>query len=183
MFKVYPFSKAKTTLWLGGKTTELYIYPENADYSNRDFGFRISTASIETATSTFTKLSGYNRILAVLEGELEISHEHQFAIKLKPFQSHSFSGDWNTTSKGLARDFNIIFDQSLSINLEVVTINAKTKLSKKTDFLFLFALNNKTKINAQLLGEYDLVEIESEEITLEPGSTFFKISGNSNIII
>lgn len=175
MVKIYSFSKAKSNLWSGGKTTELYIYPENAIYSNHDFKFRISTATIETETSTFTKLSGYNRILSVLEGELEISHEDHSSIKLKAFQLYSFSGDWNTISKGLARDFNVIFDQSLSINLEMVILDNETKISKDADFLFLFVLNDNTRINTQLLGKYDLVQIGKEEITLDAGSTFFKI--------
>lgn len=175
MFNIFPFSKAKSNLWSGGKTTELYIFPENTNYPNHDFKFRISTATIETKTSTFSKLSGYNRILSVLEGELEISHEQHPSKKLSDLELYSFTGEWNTTSKGLARDFNIIFDQSFSVNLQMIGSDTETEISKTKDFLFLFVLNDKTRINSQLMGKYDLIEIGEEKIILDAGSTCFRI--------
>ena len=40
--------------WSGGKTYEYYIFPETADYQNKDFLFRISSATIESKPSNFT---------------------------------------------------------------------------------------------------------------------------------
>ena len=37
--------------WAGGATTQLYIYPEHADYSRRDFIFRLSSATVECERS------------------------------------------------------------------------------------------------------------------------------------
>jgi len=63
-----PAHEQNTTLWSGGTTTQLCIYPYAATYTGRDFIFRISTATIESEESVFTKLPGYTRILMLLEG-------------------------------------------------------------------------------------------------------------------
>ena len=54
--------------WAGGATTQLYIYPEHADYSRRDFIFRLSSATVECERSEFTSLPEVDRILMVLRG-------------------------------------------------------------------------------------------------------------------
>ena len=50
-----------TANWAGGTTTELFIYPENTSFVNRDFDFRISTATVEVEASTFTIFNNLNR--------------------------------------------------------------------------------------------------------------------------
>lgn len=34
-----------TTAWSGGKTTQMFIYPEESDFSTRNFKFRLSSAT------------------------------------------------------------------------------------------------------------------------------------------
>lgn len=94
--------------WSGGTTTQLYIYPENSSYENRDFIFRISTASVDVEESTFTKLPGISRCIMVLDGEMTLSHKTKHTVNLKKFQTDSFSGDWETTSYGKVIDFNLM---------------------------------------------------------------------------
>lgn len=36
-----------TSVWSGGKTTEMYMYPQTASYRDRNFLFRISSATVE----------------------------------------------------------------------------------------------------------------------------------------
>lgn len=45
----YPVSN-----WSGGKTTQLFIYPENSEYAKRNFLFRISSATVDCERSEFT---------------------------------------------------------------------------------------------------------------------------------
>ena len=52
-----------TSVWSGGKTTELYLYPFDGSYAERRFLFRISSASVDLAESHFTKLEGVTRYL------------------------------------------------------------------------------------------------------------------------
>ncbi len=46
-------NQQKISTWSGGTTTELFIYPEVAEYSERNFDFRISTATVEVEESNF----------------------------------------------------------------------------------------------------------------------------------
>ena len=61
-----------TTSWSGGTTTQLAIAPEGAVYADRDFLWRLSSATVELDHSDFTPLPDYNRFLSVLEGEIQL---------------------------------------------------------------------------------------------------------------
>jgi environmental stress-induced protein Ves len=94
--------------WAGGLTTQLYIYPEHSRYAERDFVFRISTATVETETSAFTSLPGISRILMVLSGTMHITHEHHYSKTLHPMDTDIFDGGWKTSSSGKVTDFNLM---------------------------------------------------------------------------
>ena len=63
---------SKASVWSGGLTYEYIIYPETASYADRDFVFRISSATIEQEPSVFTKFKGYYRYLVMLDNGLNI---------------------------------------------------------------------------------------------------------------
>ena len=63
MFKILRESDRKISNWSGGVTKELYIYPEDGNYQSRNFKFRISIATTELESSTFTKLENTNRVI------------------------------------------------------------------------------------------------------------------------
>lgn len=98
----------KTTNWSGGTTTELFIWPETADYKKRDFDFRLSTATVEVETSVFTPLEGVARTLMVLQGEMKLIHEGHHEVTLGPFHQDHFQGGWNTRSEGECVDLNLM---------------------------------------------------------------------------
>lgn len=98
----------QTNTWQGGTTTQLAIYPKDSLYKNLDFIFRISTATIDIAQSTFSVLPNVARVLMVLAGELAIQHKGHYTKHLNKFDIDSFSGDWETTSMGKATDFNVM---------------------------------------------------------------------------
>ena len=97
-----------TTSWSGGTTTQLYLYPENSQYKNLDFLFRLSKATIEQNETYFTPLAGVKRSLMLLEGELTLIHEKQAPKELQRFEVDDFVGDWHTRSVGKAMDFNLM---------------------------------------------------------------------------
>ncbi len=108
--------------WSGGTTTQLSIYPEQAEYEKRNFLWRISSAKIELEESIFTSLPGFNRVLMVLKGDLILEHRDHYTVNLEPFQQDRFMGDWNTKSYGKAIDFNLIMDKSCHGEIEPIFI-------------------------------------------------------------
>ena len=60
------------TPWSGGVTSQLAIAPEGAVYANRDFLWRLSSATVELEHSDFTPLPDYYRYLSVLKGEIQV---------------------------------------------------------------------------------------------------------------
>lgn len=113
-----------TTRWSGGTTTELAIHPEAAEYSKRNFTWRISTAVVEAEESLFTHLPGFERILMILDGELFIEHEDQHSATLQPFEQDRFNGGWTTRSKGKVRDFNVMLAEGCTGTLEAIHLQA-----------------------------------------------------------
>jgi len=107
----------QTSEWSGGSTTQLYISPANSLYADRNFDFRISSAKVEAPESTFTALPGVNRKLMVLEGEVTVNHKDKYSKTLKPFEIDTFSGDWNTSAKGICTDFNLMTTGNLTSEL------------------------------------------------------------------
>ena len=103
-----PAGHLKPSQWSGGTTTELCIFPPTSAYKDLNFDFRISRATIDVETSTFTPLLGIQRTLMVLRGHLELNHKHHHTSSLDPFDSDHFAGDWQTHCSGKAEDFNLM---------------------------------------------------------------------------
>ncbi|MFR3730831.1 HutD family protein [Lacrimispora sp.] len=105
----------KTTAWAGGDTTQIYIYPETAQYEQQDFLYRVSMASVSAEVSRFTKLENYDRILTVLEGSMELEKEKQMPrIPLRPLEPFKFGGEVPIMSYGQCNDFNLMFQKGMA---------------------------------------------------------------------
>jgi len=89
----------------------------DSSYEDRDFTFRISSACVAVAESTFTSLPGINREIMILDGTLELNHHGHYKKTLKTFQQDHFPGDWNTTSSGKVTDFNLMTKAPLNGSL------------------------------------------------------------------
>ncbi len=101
-------SEYNTSNWSGGTTTELGIGPEGSRYADRDFLWRISSATVELEESTFTALPDYDRIIMTLEGDIDLCHNGGEWLHLRAFETHSFDGGDDTVSKGKVIDFNLM---------------------------------------------------------------------------
>ena len=97
-----------TTSWSGGTTTQLAIAPEGAVYADRDFLWRLSSATVELDHSDFTPLPDYNRFLSVLEGEIQLKIDAQEPAPLVPGQVVAFDGGVPVESWGQCVDFNLM---------------------------------------------------------------------------
>lgn len=98
----------RITKWSGGWTKELAIAPPGTVYANRDFLWRISSATVEQEESNFTPLPDYHRLLSTLEGEIDLDHGDGVVHHLAPGQIYEFDGGIPTHSCGVCTDFNLM---------------------------------------------------------------------------
>ncbi len=115
MITCIPRSKAVTTRWSGGTTTEFYLYPTTGSYAKREFSIRISSATVDLEASNFTLLPDYNRIITPLQGgfTLTFPEDNHRTVTLKPLDLAFFDGAWHTHSVGKAIDFNVMTRKGL----------------------------------------------------------------------
>ena len=97
-----------TTLWSGGTTTQMAIAPEGAVYADRDFLWRFSSARVELEHSDFTALPDYNRLISVLDGQLDMKIDQGDRFKLAPLTVCSFDGGVSVESWGQCTDYNLM---------------------------------------------------------------------------
>ena len=102
----------KTTNWNQGKTAEYYIYPESCDYANKDFLFRVSSATIDEQPARFTIFIGYTRYLAMLNNQLAISINRNKTIKDK-YEIIKFKSEDDTIAYATGKDFNLMIKEDI----------------------------------------------------------------------
>ena len=174
MIEIIKSDAFKKSTWSGGTTTQLYIYPQNADYQKRNFKFRISIATTELMESTFTKLEGVKRIISILEGKMELSHKNRYDITLMPYEIDRFIGDWDTTSKGKVKDFNLMLkDCDGDFLHKEINGSEKINLGEEEVIFFVYCIYGKVKISEKTLLENELAVGTGKNIT---------ISGNNSKI-
>jgi environmental stress-induced protein Ves len=169
-FSIIPKSNQKETEWSGGTTTQLYIYPDEATYQERNFLFRMSTASVKVPESTFTKLPGVSRVIMVLDGELKLVHENRYSKLLKKFDTDTFEGDWNTKSFGMVTDFNLMTSGNVTGNIRPILLQPEELVSKiflsTTNFIGFYLLCGEVEcmINAEKINfkEKDFLLLKRE---------------------
>ena len=120
--------------WSGGTTTQLAIWPENAVYADRDFLWRVSSATVDLEASDFTPLPDYDRLIATLQGEIVLTHNGGEPLRLRPLEVHAFSGADATHSVGRCTDFNLMLRRGRAAgSMEALRLTeAPTRLSVGT---------------------------------------------------
>lgn len=119
--RILHLTKAQQTVstWSGGTTTQLFIWPENADYASREFQLRISSATVELAESDFTSLPGVERYIIPLDGSFTLTHPLVDPIFLDPWATpYRFCGETPTHCVGVATDFNLML-KGVEGNMEI----------------------------------------------------------------
>lgn len=160
--KIIKKDKFSSSKWSGGTTTQLYIYPEDELYENRNFIFRISSAKVDLEESTFTKLPNIKRKIMILDGKLKLIHENHHSVTLEKFQQDTFYGDWNTKSYGKVTDFNLMLNENADgiieyINLEdekIINAYKKDKYNNTTEVFYCV----KGKINISINNKREQLE-------------------------
>ncbi len=141
----------KPVCWSGGTTTELYIFPQTAAYQQRNFQFRLSTATVETERSEFTLIYGTSRKLMVLNGKITLNHKDHYTRQLNKFDIDEFEGDWETSSVGKGTDFNLMTTGKTNGELSAVVIEKEKKVNcnikENRDRFFIYVYSGKVKMD------------------------------------
>ncbi|MCC9064266.1 HutD family protein [Flavobacterium piscisymbiosum] len=157
-----PKKDSKASIWSGGLTYEYTIYPETASYADRDFAFRISSATIEKVPLEFTKFKGYHRYLVMLDNALDIEVNKEKKIYEK-YEIMEFNSDDEVTSYTKGTDFNWMVSEIISHHkLKIANGNQNCN----AQIIILFSLDttvitiNEKSYNLQ---PHDLLVIENPE--------------------
>lgn len=170
-FKILKESDYTTTKWSGGDTTQLYIYPECGNYAERNFLFRLSSATVTDEKSAFTKLEGVSRKLMVLSGEMKLEHKGRYSKVLKEFEQDSFMGNWDTVSYGKVIDFNLMTRDGCIGELKNIKVMSNStitlELSNKKSNKLLKALYPVGQPIKLLFGKEEVVVEEKNLVIIE----------------
>lgn len=125
----------KTTNWSGGETSELLISPTTASVGEKNFDFRISSATCELDSSNFTPYNGFTRYITPLDGNLKMI-VNGTEVELEPFEVYKFSGSDDVTSYSKIRDFNLIVKEELPNKMYSVDVNGSARIEDKSLIFF-----------------------------------------------
>jgi environmental stress-induced protein Ves len=124
--------------------------------------------AVETDTSTFTNLTGYQRIIMLLQGELTLTHNKEVTHYLKPLIPHLFDGAWQTNAEGKVTDFNVIFKPEVKAIVETIrlTTNQHLDLKAVNHFVCCYVVKGNLTINiehkSETLNTKDFMVINEE---------------------
>lgn len=171
-----------STKWSGGETTELFIFPEDAQYKEGNYQFRLSTATVDVEESVFTSLPDVDRTLMVLEGKMELVHLNQHSSLLGPLDVDRFKGDWVTESKGKCVDFNLMCKGSTVGEVKGYNLsqgeNLALDLNGRMNFIFVY--RGMIEIDGIAVGEGNLsifdTNSNSGSILANEQSVFIEVS-------
>ncbi|MGN1204044.1 MAG: HutD family protein [Lachnospiraceae bacterium] len=175
--KIMNESDFSTSVWAGGKTTEMYLYPEGSSYKERNFLFRISSATVEKETSVFTKLDGIHREIVLLRGNMVLQHGQEAPVTIAPYKPYAFEGSWETVSQGCAQDFNLMY-QNCRGSIHVITSNGSALFEKIAGMDFFYSPEEDFQINQQLIkrGQLAMITGQRDKVKIDTKS------GNPGVI-
>lgn len=144
MYQLIHKADLPTKNWAGGTTTQCFIYPPESTYEERNFLFRLSTATVN-ADGPFSKLEGVSRVITVLKGSMSICHDGALSelfldINTPPY---SFDGGADTMGRvheGPVIDYNLMMRKGVTGKLDSLEISNPTSysLSRHADVLSFY---------------------------------------------
>lgn len=117
--KITSLKELPPACWAGGKTWQLLIIPADSSLTERNFDYRLSSASIESPHSVFSSFPGYERDLVSLTETVRLKVSGR-SFDLTPMQVFHFSGDDPVESDGTTQDLNLIKGSGLPGKLEII---------------------------------------------------------------
>ncbi len=150
--------------WAGGVTSEIFIYPENAKVSEKNFDFRISTATCNLEKSNYTAYDGFLRYICPLDNTMNITTS-DCKFSLKPMEVMFFHGNDNTYSSGDVRDFNLIYREDLKA--QMYSLNIKDLKYKFKGKSIIFNYDSLLTYNEKIFPKFSALYIEDEEVEIK----------------
>ena len=164
----------QTTNWVGGTTSEWFIFPEESSYQERNFLIRISTATVDQSPSDFTKLPDFDRKLLMLSGE-GVLNLNQATIHLSADKFIHFKGKDEVQSIGQFTDFNVIHHPTVHVETVSISLKGVQNITRKGCQLFLWLKSGSLTL--------DNILIESHQGVCLPDQNDLKISGEAEVIL
>lgn len=130
--RIYKKEQYNTSRWSGGSTVETAIFPQKSKYLERDFIWRLSSATVEAEESSFTKLPDYDRVLMVLDGSVILAYGDERSAALEQWQKDNFSGAVKTKCFGKMTDYNLMFKKGCKGSLQLIDANKDAIEIKKS---------------------------------------------------
>lgn len=150
--------------WTGGKTKQLAIFPEDGNYLERDFVWRLSSATCEEEESSFSKLPDFNRVLVVLEGKVVLAHDGVRVSRLNPLEQDRFDGAYKTKSFGKIKDYNLMVAKGNQGIVDVISLTNESKIPEIEKYPEYSLITQ----SYYCRDGYAAVSINGENIILEP---------------
>lgn len=189
-YRIIKPEEYETGVWSGGTTTQLAIYPPGASYADRNFIFRLSSATVDTEQSEFTHLPDYDRWLMIFEGSARLVHSSEREVTINPYEYDAFDGGISTVSFGRVTDYNLMLRKGGTGSMKAIGLDENIKEIRimpqgeyQSDFAGIF-----------LRGEYAQITLCGEPLKLENGcqllvlfsgteTVSLDISGNGTVVI
>jgi uncharacterized protein len=152
----------------GGETLEVAIFPLGASVD--DFSWRVSMARVD-ASGPFSLFSGTDRILAVLEGAMNLSVAGRPPVRLSPTSAaHEFPGDAPAHAEVLSTvtDLNVMIRRS-EFSAQVRKLQ-QAKVVTGSDETFVLVRSDAQLATGETLQRDDVVRLgPSESIVFDGG--------------
>lgn len=164
-YRIITPEEYETGVWSGGTTTQLAIYPPGASYADRNFIFRLSSATVDTEQSEFTHLPDYDRWLMIFEGSARLVHDSEKEVTLNPYECDAFDGGISTVSFGRVTDYNLMLRKGGTGSMKAIGLDENIKeirIMPQGEYQSGFA-------GIFLRGEYAQITLCGEPLKLENG--------------
>lgn len=189
-YRIITPEEYETGVWSGGTTTQLAIYPPGASYADRNFIFRLSSATVDTEQSEFTHLPDYDRWLMIFEGSARLVHDSEKEVTLNPYECDAFDGGISTVSFGRVTDYNLMLRKGGTGSMKAIGLDENIKeirIMPQGEYQSGFA-------GIFLRGEYAQITLCGEPLKLENGcqllvlfsgteTVSLDISGSGTVVI
>ena len=189
-YRIIKPEEYETGVWSGGTTTQLAIYPPGASYADRNFIFRLSSATVDTEQSEFTYLPDYDRWLMIFEGSARLVHSSEREVTINPYEYDAFDGGISTVSFGRVTDYNLMLRKGGTGSMKAIGLDENIKeirIMPQGEYQSGFA-------GIFLRGEYAQITLCGEPLKLENGcqllvlfsgteTVSLDISGSGTVVI
>lgn len=135
---IIKFNELQSSNWSNGKTYQYYIFPNNANYQNKDFLFRVSSATIDNMPSEFTNFIGYHRYLSMLDSDLSLKINNR-EVNLKANQLVDFKSEDSVISYAIGSDFNLMIKEDIQDHKVIITHGF---FELKDDFVIIYSIED-----------------------------------------